>query len=137
MTKYKKEIGAWGESIAAEWLAERGYQIIARNVCTPYGEIDIIVQQGDVTIFVEVKTLTSSREFFPEKKISLLSNNNICLMPRNITARNMRSITAKLTQSLRKGNQALSQLPHVLKASSRFLILRKYHILFDIISTGN
>ena len=25
MTKYKREIGAWGESIAADWLAERGY----------------------------------------------------------------------------------------------------------------
>jgi putative endonuclease len=70
MTKYKKEIGAWGETIAGEWLTERGYQIVARNIRTPYGEIDIIVQQGDVTIFVEVKTLTSSREFFPEKNIT-------------------------------------------------------------------
>ena len=70
MTKYKKEIGAWGENIAADWLAEQGYQIIARNVRTPYGEIDIIAQQGDVTVFVEVKTLTSSREFFPEKNIT-------------------------------------------------------------------
>ena len=70
MTKYKKEIGAWGESIAADWLAERGYQIIARNVRTPYGEIDIIAQQGDVTIFVEVKTLTSSANFFPETNIT-------------------------------------------------------------------
>jgi putative endonuclease len=68
LIKYKKEISAWCESIVTEWLAERGYQIIARNVRTPYGEIDIIVKQGDVTIFVEFKTLTSSREFFPEKK---------------------------------------------------------------------
>ena len=71
MTKYKKEIGARGENIAVEWLAQRGYQVIARNVHTPYGEIDIIAQQGDVTIFIEVKTLTSSREFFPEKNITL------------------------------------------------------------------
>jgi putative endonuclease len=70
MAKYKKEIGAWGEGIAADWLAERGYSIIARNVRTPYGEIDIIAQQGDVTIFVEVKTLTSSANFFPETNIT-------------------------------------------------------------------
>ena len=70
MTLYKKEIGAWGENVAAEWLIEHGYQIIARNVRTPYGEIDIIAKQGDVTVFVEVKTLTSSREFFPEKNIT-------------------------------------------------------------------
>ena len=70
MTKHKKEIGAWGESVAADWLAEKGYQIIARNVRTPYGEIDLIAQQADVTIFVEVKTLTSSRDFYPEKNIT-------------------------------------------------------------------
>lgn len=70
MTKYKKEIGAWGEGVAADWLSERGYQIVARNVRTAYGEIDIIAQLGDVTVFVEVKTLTSSREFFPEKNIT-------------------------------------------------------------------
>jgi len=71
MTKYKKEIGAWGEGMAADWLAARGYRVIARNVRTPYGEIDIIAQHEDVTVFVEVKTLTSSREFFPEKNITL------------------------------------------------------------------
>ena len=70
MTKYKKGIGDWGEGIAADWLAEHGYQIIARNVHTPYGEIDVIAQQGDVTFFVEVKTLTSSRKFFPEANIT-------------------------------------------------------------------
>lgn len=70
MTKYKKEIGAWGEEIAADWLTERGYQIIGRNIRTPYGEIDIIAQQGDVTIFIEVKTLTSSTNFFPETNIT-------------------------------------------------------------------
>ena len=70
MTKYKKEIGAWGESAAADWLSELGYLIIARNIRTPYGEIDIIAQQGEITIFVEVKTLTSSRDFFPEDAIT-------------------------------------------------------------------
>jgi putative endonuclease len=70
MTRYKKEVGAWGESIAADWLAEQGCQILARNIRTPYGEIDIIAQQGDVIIFVEVKTLTSSANFFPETNIT-------------------------------------------------------------------
>ena len=70
MTMYKKEVGAWGENTAADWLAEQGYQIIGRNIRTPYGEIDIIAKQENVTIFVEVKTLTSSREFFPEKNIT-------------------------------------------------------------------
>jgi putative endonuclease len=86
MTKYKKEIGAWGEGIAADWLAERGYQIVARNVRTSYGEIDIIAQQGDITIFVEVKTLTSSAEFFPEKNITHTKQRHMLSAAQSYTA---------------------------------------------------
>ncbi|MDD2920921.1 MAG: YraN family protein [Anaerolineales bacterium] len=70
MTKYRKQIGAWGEEVAAGWLVQRGYQIIGRNIRTPYGEIDVIARQDDVTIFVEVKTLTSSKNFLPEDNIT-------------------------------------------------------------------
>ena len=70
MTTYKKQIGAWGEHIAAEWLAKRGYAIVAQNVRTPYGEIDVIARQGTVTIFVEVKTLTRSGNLLPEHNVT-------------------------------------------------------------------
>lgn len=70
MTHHNQRIGAWGEEIAAAWLAERGHEILARNVRTPYGEIDIIARQGEVTVFVEVKTLTSSKNLLPEHQIT-------------------------------------------------------------------
>ena len=70
MTGHKQRIGSWGEGIAAEYLAGRGYEILARNVRTPYGEIDVLARQGDITIFVEVKTLTKSGNFFPEHNIT-------------------------------------------------------------------
>jgi len=70
MTRHNQRIGKWGEEIAAAWLAERGYRILARNIRTPYGEIDIIAQTEDVTVFIEVKTLTSSKNFFPEQQIT-------------------------------------------------------------------
>jgi putative endonuclease len=70
MTNHNKQIGAWGEQTAADWLTERGYEIIARNVRTPYGEIDIIAAQGDVTIFIEVKARTSNKMGLPEESIT-------------------------------------------------------------------
>jgi putative endonuclease len=70
MTKHNQRIGKWGEDAVAVYLAGRGYEIIARNARTPYGEIDIITKQGDITIFVEVKTLRSSRNFFPEQNVT-------------------------------------------------------------------
>lgn len=68
--KHNQNVGQWGEETAAAHLSERGYEIIARNTRTPYGEIDIIARQGDITIFIEVKTLTLSKNFFPEHNIT-------------------------------------------------------------------
>ncbi|NWF64840.1 MAG: YraN family protein [Chloroflexi bacterium] len=70
MTKHNQKIGAWGEKTAAVWLASRGYEVSRRNVRTPYGEIDIVAQKNNVIFFVEVKTLTSSKKFFPEHQIT-------------------------------------------------------------------
>ena len=68
--KHNQRVGKWGEETATTFLSRRGYEIVARNARTPYGEIDIIAKQGDVTIFVEVKTLTSSKNFFPEQNVT-------------------------------------------------------------------
>ncbi len=68
--KHNQKVGRWGEETAATFLSQRGYVILARNARTPYGEIDIIARQGEITIFVEVKTLTSSRNFFPEQNVT-------------------------------------------------------------------
>lgn len=55
----------------AAYLMERGYAIVARNARTPYGEIDIVVRQADITIFVEVKTRTSNKMGLPEESVNL------------------------------------------------------------------
>lgn len=68
--KHNQRIGKWGEEAVAAYLAGRGYEILARNARTPYGEIDIIARQAETTIFVEVKTLTSSKNFFPEQNVT-------------------------------------------------------------------
>ena len=70
MTKHNRNVGKWGEDAVAVYLVERGYEIISRNARTPYGEIDIVTRQGDITIFIEVKTLTSSKNFFPEQNVT-------------------------------------------------------------------
>ena len=53
----ERRIGQWGEQVAAVYLIERGYKILAMNLCcTPYGEIDIIAMDEDEIVFIEVKT---------------------------------------------------------------------------------
>lgn len=70
MTTKKQSIGMWGESEAADFLSKLRYEILGRNVRTPHGEIDIVARLGDVVVFVEVRTLTSSRLARPEETIT-------------------------------------------------------------------
>ena len=69
--KHNQKIGKWGEDAVVAYLTERGYEILARNARTPYGEIDIIAKQADICIFVEVKTRTSNRMGLPEESVNL------------------------------------------------------------------
>ncbi len=63
-------LGKWGEERAAEYLTEKGYHMLERNYRTPYGELDLIAQEGDALVFVEVKTRTTMSFGFPEEAIT-------------------------------------------------------------------
>lgn len=68
--KHNQRVGQWGEQVAVEHLVSRGYEVVGQNVRTPYGEIDIVTKQADITIFVEVKTRTSKVMGLPEESIT-------------------------------------------------------------------
>lgn len=70
MSKYRVNLGHWGESIAVEYLKGIGYMIVNRNVRTPYGEIDIIASTQDILIFIEVKTRATSSLGLPEASVT-------------------------------------------------------------------
>jgi putative endonuclease len=67
---HNRTIGQWGERQAADYLRANGYEVLAVNVRTPYGEIDIAARLGGITIFVEVKTRTSNRMGLPEISVT-------------------------------------------------------------------
>jgi len=47
--------GARGEERAAEYLRGRGWDILARNVRSRRGEVDLVAGRDDLVAFVEVK----------------------------------------------------------------------------------
>ncbi len=70
-------MGRWGENLAANFLEKQGYRILARNVRTPYGEIDLVAEQHltseartAMLVFVEVKTRSSTSFGPPEAAIT-------------------------------------------------------------------
>ena len=51
----KNQSGKAGEEHIARWLESQGYEILARNFHSRYGEIDIVAQRPPYIAFVEVK----------------------------------------------------------------------------------
>ncbi len=65
--------GAWGETLAAEYLRKKKYQIEAAGYRSRFGEIDLIVKDRRYLVFVEVKlrksdTFAAGREFVDLRK---------------------------------------------------------------------
>ena len=52
------KVGRSGERHAARWLRRRGLRILARNLRTPVGEVDLLAQEGAWLVIIEVKTGT-------------------------------------------------------------------------------
>lgn len=51
-----KLLGRYGESLAADFLRKKGYDILGAGYRGPFGEIDIIAMKDGTVSFVEVKT---------------------------------------------------------------------------------
>mgnify|MGYP002515852830 CR=1 FL=1 len=53
--------GAWGESLAAEYLRKKRYTLVAAGYYCKFGEIDLIVKDRKFLVFVEVKLRKNNR----------------------------------------------------------------------------
>lgn len=56
------KFGQIGEAFAADTLRKEGYTILDQNIEVGKYEIDILAMEGDILVFVEVK----SRKFLPD-----------------------------------------------------------------------
>jgi len=58
-------LGAYGERVAARYLATRGMTVLERNWRCEQGELDLVLRDGDVLVLCEVKTRTSEDRGHP------------------------------------------------------------------------
>jgi putative endonuclease len=59
--EWNRRVGRLGETLVAKFLRFQGMKILYRNYRAPKGgEVDIVCRDGDLLVFVEVKTRSST-----------------------------------------------------------------------------
>jgi putative endonuclease len=64
-----RELGVYGETMAASWLENKGYCLLFRNWRHAHCEIDIVASFDNVLHFIEVKTRRNKKFGQPEESV--------------------------------------------------------------------
>jgi putative endonuclease len=87
-------LGESGEDLACAALQRRGYAVLERRYRTRIGEIDIVAMDGEVLVFVEVKTRRSARYGHPAEAVTFEKRRRVALMAADYLARRRRPASA-------------------------------------------
>lgn len=82
------ELGVLGEKIALEYLKNKGYKILDINWICGHKEVDIIAKDGDILVFVEIKTRRSTYLIDPEVSVDVYKQNNLIWAANNYVNNN-------------------------------------------------
>lgn len=69
MTFQRQSLGKSGEDLACQFLLNKGYILIGRNVRLKFGEIDLLMKDGKTLVIVEVKTKKTGSFTLPQEKV--------------------------------------------------------------------
>jgi len=83
----RQRLGDLGEKAAEELLAARGYRIVARKHRCPRGEVDLVAEQGDLLVFVEVRTRATAAFGGPEETVRAAKQQRLLRAARDFLAR--------------------------------------------------
>src|SRR5271168_5306249 len=82
---WNRWLGDRGEREAARFLRRKGLRILTRGYRTNQGEVDLIARDGNVVVFVEVK---SRREGVPAEAVTLEKQRRLTLAALHFLRRN-------------------------------------------------
>ena len=70
--------GDAGETTAARYLTEHGYQILEQNFHSKFGEIDLIAFRDNTFVFAEVKNRNGHASGYAEEAVPFAKQKRIC-----------------------------------------------------------
>lgn len=77
MPSLRQHLGNAGEAIAQTYLEQQQFRFVTRQWHSRYGEIDLIMWDGDELVFVEVKMRADDRIGRPEEMVSHAKANRL------------------------------------------------------------
>jgi putative endonuclease len=83
----RQRLGDLGEKAAEELLTANGYRIVARKHRCRRGEVDLVAEQGELLVFVEVRTRAMSVFGGPEETVGFGKQKRVVLAARDFLAR--------------------------------------------------
>lgn len=79
-------LGTRGERAAARALRQRGLRILARNLVTPAGELDLLAQDGDALVLVEVKATARATQASATERVDAQGRRRLAAIGAWLTA---------------------------------------------------
>jgi putative endonuclease len=87
MTTKRQRFGDAGEKAAEDVLARDGYRVVARKHRCPRGEVDLVLERGELLIFVEVRTRATALFGGPEETVGFEKQRRVVRAARDFLAR--------------------------------------------------
>jgi putative endonuclease len=66
----RHRLGASAEERAAEYLEAHGYRILERNATNRLGEVDLVAEDGEILVFVEVRSRSHPGQVHPAATVT-------------------------------------------------------------------
>ena len=73
----KRDLGNNGEAIICNWLIDKGFVLLDRNIKEKFAEIDIVARDGSALCFIEVRTRQDIKLGHPLETITKKKQTNI------------------------------------------------------------
>ncbi len=75
----RQRLGARGEATAVAYLQQQGYRLLERNYRCAVGEVDAVLIDGDMIVFLEVRSRRGSAVGTPEESITRAKARHLAL----------------------------------------------------------
>ncbi len=77
MMNPRRLFGNHGEDVAADYLEQKGYEILVRQYRSSFGEVDLVCRMDNLYVFVEVKSRNSQAYGYPEESVTKVKRQHL------------------------------------------------------------